>query len=72
MSATKYSSRGRTGREGAMLKNLGLLGGLAGLVWTSIVFFVAEKNGALILPICVLAVGALLFWVGMAVAKAAR
>ncbi len=65
-----YLSRGRTGREGASLKLLGILVAAIGLVWTLLVLALSESATAWILPTCVMVlVGVPLFFVGRSIAR---
>jgi hypothetical protein len=69
MSDQKYISRGRTGREGVSLKSFGGLAAIVGLLWALIAFFSSEGFSPLILPLLILAVGGLLFWVGLSMGR---
>ena len=69
MKEQKFIKKGRTGREGVTLKSYGGLAGVVGLIWALMAFVMAEGYGALTAPICILAMGGLMFWVGHTLAR---
>ena len=67
-----YLGRGRTGKEGAALKSIGIFVAAAGLIWMLLVLALSESSTAWILPVCVMAVGVPLFLVGRGIARSSR
>lgn len=68
MTEKLYSKRGRTGREGVVLKTYGGSAAIIGLVWTVIVFTLDSSFSAFVLPVLILISGFLAFWVGRGIA----
>jgi hypothetical protein len=64
-----YLGKGRTGKEGAMLKSIGILVAAVGLIWTLLVFEFSESGTAWIFPVCVMMLGGPLFLIGRSIAK---
>ena len=62
--------RGHTGVEGQSVKACGILAALIVLIWLVLAYLIQDALSALVLPVLLLAAGAVTFFVGRSMAKA--
>lgn len=72
MSSKAYLSKGRTGREGRILKIWGAAIAVLACLWLINGFATSAGGALLIMPTLIALAGGATFWAGLAVAKSAR
>lgn len=63
------AQKGHTGREGESAKTYGGIAAAIGLLWALLAYFLSDGSYILVLPIILIIVGGLTFFVGRGSAK---